>query len=536
MRSTATLALWLAALLGGCNDSTVAVTNDNPTGTVGGMVVDAATQMPMMGATVKLVSGGNTLMAATQMDGTFAVPKVPVGSFIVFISNMGYGTAQFDSSLFSGSALPVKNPVATLGPIGLVKADAQFNVRLVDETGAPVPMVNVVGRATSAAYVDFSGGDGNGRGALSFTAKSGADGLAQFTGLPEYATVAEWVNTNFVVDVPPVKVSGSESYSFLGVSQSFDLSNLTFSSNGAQQAPTILLAGPHTPLEVVGSNLVYLSGIPAFLDQTSQVAPNGPLTVVFNQAINPQTVRVAFLQEDAVTAAAATPMATVTTNLLSITPNQALVAGARYNVLIHADSALAPSAANVVSEFNVVAPFFVQQASGVTPTVNVNSVSKSINGNVQVTFTLNEPIGVGAANSGPISCVAFYEGANLDNGDPASYVGEYEAPSPVQCFSQGNPPPGMDVTAIFPIEQTQPGLVTGFASKWLININNTASVPATGPNSLACKPGVPIPCAGPQSGNKIHLIFSRLPVGQTVRRTNGQPVVEDSTKLVITIP
>jgi hypothetical protein len=525
------------AMSAGCGDSTVAAGNDNPIGTVGGMVLDAASQMPMTAATVKIVSGGDTLMAATQMDGTFAMTKVPAGSFIIEISSAGYTTARFQGNLAAVGETPAKNPVATLGPIGLIKADGKFNVRLVDESGAPVPMVNVVGRATSAAFIDFSNGDGVGHGALTFTARSGNDGLVQFTGLPEYPTVAEWVNTNFVVDVPPEKIAGTESYSFAGVSQIFNLANLTQSASDTQQAPTILLAGPHTPLEVISSNLVYLKGNPVFLDQTAQVAPNGPLTVVFNQAINPSTVRVAFYQEDAVALASATPMVTVTTNLLAITPNQALVAGARYNVLLHADSLLAPNVADVESEFNAVVPFFVQQASGVTPAVNVNSVSKVINGNVQVTFTLNEPIGIGAGNTGAIDCVAFYEGANLDNGDPASYVGEYEPPTPVECWAQGNPPPPMNVTALVPIEQPQqPGLTTGFASKFLVNINNTASVPPGGPNSLACKPGVPAPCSGPQSGNKIHLVFSRLPVSQTVRRTNGQPVVEDPVKLVITIP
>jgi hypothetical protein len=535
MRTTFTFALLLAAALGGCSSSST--TSDNPTGIVGGLVLDAASQSPLPSATVKIISGGNTLTATTQMDGTFSVSKVPVGTFIINIASAGYTTAQFEGSLSSPIQVAVKNPVVTVGPIGLIKADATFNVRLVSESGAPVPMVNVIGRVSAAAFIDFSSGDGAGRGSLSFTAKSGSDGLVQFTGLPELATVAEWANPHFTVDVPPTKIADSESYSFLGIQQSFNLSNLVFSSGGPAQAPTILLAGPHTPLSAQASNLVYLKGSPAFLDQTSQVPPDGPITVEFNQAINSSTVRVAFYNEDGITAAAAQPMVTVSTNLLTLTPNAALVAGARYNVAIHVDAALAPTVADVQTEFNTVVPIFVQQASGVTPAVNVNSVSKSVNGNVQVTFTLNEPVGVGAGSTAPIDCVAFYEGANLDNGDPGSYVGEYEPPSPVECYAQGNPPPPMNVTAIYPIEEVQlPGLFTGFASRWLININNTASVPQTGPNSLACKPGVPTPCAGPQTGNKIHLIFSRLPVGQTVRRTNGQPLVEDPSKLVITIP
>ncbi|HZS42512.1 MAG TPA: hypothetical protein VFF06_37035 [Polyangia bacterium] len=534
MRTISISALLAAAAIAvGCNDSTVAVTNDNPTGTVGGLILTANDQMPLAGVNIKIITGGLTLTATTQTDGTFLIPKVPVGNFVFNASLMGYTSAQFQSSLFNGSALPVKNPVQTIGPIGLIKADATFNVRLVDETGGPVPMVKVTGRTQRASYVDFTGGNPFGVGQQNFEVTSGPDGLVQFSGLPEYATVVGIVDTTFIVDVPPTKINGAEAYSFLGVSQSFDLSNLSF-SGGNPEAPTILLAGPHTQLSVIASNLAYVSNN---LTQTLQVPPNGPLFVEFNQAINPNTVRVVFYNEDGVTQAQAQPMATVTTNLLQLTPNQALVAGARYNVLIHVDSALnAPNSGQQLNEYNSVAPFFVQQASGVTPTVNTTSVTKTVSGGgiVTVTFTLNEAIGLGGQNSNPIDCVAFYEGVNLDNGDPANYVGEWSSNGAMQCFSQGNPPPGQNITVLRPIEAAPGGLVTGFASKFAIDINNS---PAAGTNPAACKPGDPVgSCAGPQSGNKIHLVFSKLPVSATVRRTNGQPVTDDPTKLVITIP
>src|SRR5207302_1644751 len=126
-----------------------------------------------------------------------------------------------------------------------------------------------------------------------------------------------------------IKISGSESYSFLGISVTFKLSNLGL-FGGNNQAPNILLAGPHTSLGVLGSNIPFLRGTGNFV-QSFTVPPNGPLTIEFNQAINPSTVRAVFYNEDGVTPAQAQPMATVSTNLLSMTPNQALVAGARYN-------------------------------------------------------------------------------------------------------------------------------------------------------------------------------------------------------------
>jgi hypothetical protein len=530
--------LLAAALLGGCNDSTVAVGNSNPLGTVGGMILDASTQMPLMMANVKVISGGVTFMGVTQADGTFSIPKVPSGPFIFNAGAMGYTTAQFSSTLFGAVGnFPVSNPIATVGPIGLIPATGAFNVRLVDETGAPVSMLKVSGRTDRANYVDFSEGNGFGVGSTAFDATSGNDGLVQFTGLPNYTDLGAFVSDDFTVDVPPTKVSGSESYSFLGLSQQFNLEHLNFNTNG--QAPTIILAGPHTPLAVLGTNLAYLAGLGVGgLTETQLVGPNGPINIEFNQAIDPNTVRVVFYNEDAATPAQAQPMATVTTNLLAMVPNQALTAGARYNLLIHVDAAIAPTVNTAVggAEFDTVVPFFVEQASGVTPTVNDTSVAKSVNpatGLTVVTFTLNEPIGVGQGNTNPIDCVVFYEGVNLDNGDPASYPGEWANNGQgLLCDSQVSPQPAMNATVLTPVEQSS--IITGFASKFSVNINNS---PAAGTNPAPCKPGIPVgSCAGPQSGNKIHLVFSKLPVGSTIRRTNGQVVTDDPTKLTLTIP
>lgn len=447
----------------------------------------------------------------------------------------GYTTARFAASLGNPGAAAGDHPVATVGPIGLLHTDGVFAVRLVDQAGAPTPMVQVVGHTRRAGYIDFSSGNGVGTGSASYQATSGPDGLVHFTGLPNLAPVGQYVDDSFTVDIPPLKVSGTESYSFLGLSVDFHLGHLGLGDLPAQ-APTIVLAGPKTPIAVQGSNIAFLLGTSNFVESPT-VPPNGPLTVAFNQAIDPGTVRVQFLAEDGFTPIPAQPVVTVSTNLLSITPSQALVAGARYNVLLHADAALSAGVNDIAgtTEFNRLAPFFVQQAAGVKPEINVNNITKATNGGiVSVTFTLNEPIGIGQGAAFPIDCVAFYEGVNLDNGDPALYPGEWSAGGGMICDFQGSPVPGMNITSLIPVEQTLFGLVTGFASKFIININN---VPAVGQNPAPCKPGVPVgACAGPQSGNKIHLVFSRLPPYQTVRRISGQPVTDDPTRLVLTIP
>jgi hypothetical protein len=502
---------------------------NNPTGSVGGLVLDAATQAPLASANISLIAGGQTLTAMSGMDGVFHVDNVPAGTFTLTISGSGYESAMFDGALFGAVGnQAVAGSSLTVGPIGLVKNSGELHVRLVDESGAPAPMVGVTA-LTEVRFVDFSNGSPHAVGAYSVTAVSGSDGLVALKGLPDYASLGAAVPSTIGVDVAPATVKGSESYSFLGLHATYDATMLDPSAS----APTIVLAGPHTPLQVVASNAALVANALDPENSLPEVAPNGPIYVTFNQAIDPSTVRVALYDEDGVTLAPTQAMAAVTTNVLAITPAQALVAGVRYNVLIHVDS-LTANGTQAPSEYNNLAPVFVEQASGVTPTVNANSVSKTVNGSITtITFTMNEPIGLGRGNPNAIDCVAFYEGVNLDNGDPAFYPGEWSATSgAMKCDFQGNPAPAMNITILTPIEQAP--TVTGFASKFSIAINN---MPAVGTNPAPCEPGIPVgACPGPQTGNKIHLVFSKLYPGATIRRVNGQPVVDDPTKLVITIP
>src|SRR5262249_30425789 len=129
--------LSLVLLLGivGCGSSgsnSVSVDNMNPLGTVGGIVVDRATEMPIAGATVTLVSGGATLTATTSASGVYALNKVPAGSFTMTISQMGYQTALIDDALNGAVGnFPVSNPAHTVRQIGLVANSGMFTVQLV---------------------------------------------------------------------------------------------------------------------------------------------------------------------------------------------------------------------------------------------------------------------------------------------------------------------------------------------------------------------------------------------------------------------
>jgi hypothetical protein len=512
------------ALIAGCQQSSGS--QADPLGSVGGLLVDAITQQPLSGATVTVVSGGQSFTAMSGADGAFSVPKVPAGDLIVTIADSGYLTATLTTTLdgAAGDTL-LTNPTATIGPIGLVKSDGTFTLVVVDEDGIPAPNVAVTARTVGAQYVDYSSGAPVGVGGMGVTATSGADGVVQLTGLPSYGALGAILDDQLDVDIAPAMV-GADSYQFYGLSTSYQLDDLA-----TVGTPTIVLAGPHTPLQVIATNLTYLEG--SFPVSVTPIGATGPISIAFNQAIDASSINVSFTNDDG-SPANNLPMATVHTNLLTLTPASALMMGSRYNLRLHVAAERAAHIADVTAEFDTTVPFFTAIDPAMAVSVNPTSVSKSTSGAggiVTVTFTLNEPIGLGQGYSFPIDCVAFYEGVNLDNGDPALYPGEYLAGQPPKCDSQVLNPPTQNITVLRPIEVPP---YTGFTKKFAIDINNT---PPAGTNHGACEPGIPVgSCTGPVSGDIIHLLFHELPPGSTVRRIDGAALPDDSLHMLITIP
>src|SRR6185312_7410333 len=245
MKQTNWIVCAMLAAVGGCSQG-VSVDNGNPSGTVAGVVLDATSEAPLMGAAVTVIAGSKTLTAMTDMNGQFAVGKVPAGTFIMSVSQMGFVTAQ------------------------------RTGVRqVVWQNGAPL-----------------------GEGAYEVSATTGMDGSAMFNGLPVYAGLVGLVDDSFTVSVPPTKIMGTEIYDFLGASFGFHLNGLVSS------AQVIHLAGPHTALTIVDSSIEYLRGYAgtttqAFTAPVGSLIPiNGPINIAFNQAIDPSSLRTEFLDGD----------------------------------------------------------------------------------------------------------------------------------------------------------------------------------------------------------------------------------------------
>ena len=546
MRNITIFAAAMMALGGGCSQG-VSVDNGNPSGTVGGVVLDASSEAPLGGATVKIVSGGSTRTAMTDMDGQFAVTKVPSGSFIMTVTQMGYVTAQITDQL-AGSVgnFPVHNPSQTVGPIGLLPATGSFTVHVVDETGGPVAGLQLSGR-THVRQVIFQNGAPFGQGGYEVSATTGMDGSATFTGLPIYGALAGLTADIDQLDVavPPTKIMGTEVYDFLGLVQPFHLNALQSS------AQVIHLAGPNTALAILDSNIDYLRGlaagtVPAFKAPVGSLIPiNGPINVSFNQAINPTSLRAQFLDADG-KLLTTTAMAMVSLNTVQITPSAALQAGKRYNLILHATPATS-AGTNNTAQLDTTAPFFTEPPAGANITVLPTSVQKQTpaSGPITVTFELSEPIGVGNGINAALDCVAFYEiagSSGFNNNATIPFQGDWKItngstpPTNLVCHQATGVVggPQINVTALQSLESTNPTanptLITGFSSRFQITIGLAPASSNAGPCIMVQNqmtfPGCVVPGA---AATTVHLIFSRQDPALTVKRVNGAPVPDNIT-------
>ena len=106
---------------------------ESMTGSITGVVIENATREPLPGANVIVV--GTTLGAATDLEGKFVIPRVPVGSYSVQASVIGF-TPMIETDVVVSSAKPARLEFALMEStieLGEVTVSASFFQKQTDK-------------------------------------------------------------------------------------------------------------------------------------------------------------------------------------------------------------------------------------------------------------------------------------------------------------------------------------------------------------------------------------------------------------------
>ncbi len=537
--------LFLCSAFACSNDAAVSVSNKAPLGVVGGIVLDAINEAPLAEVDIEVISGGRIVATAkTGADGLFSVGGVQAGTFFVNYKKSGYVTIpQFQGSLNGAVGnFPIDNPIATLPPLGLIPSTGTFTVKVLDDTAKPVAGVSLTARP-QIRYVEYSNGSRFQRGNYNVLAMTDMNGLAEITGLPDVVKLGTFTLNDvgiqneyyskldrLWIDVAPIKDPQSGVFQFLGLTTFFDM------SRPASQVPTISLAGPNDGLIVVDSNLEYLNGMNttssrAYTAQLGSVlAQTSPYYVLFNQALDGD-VRVQITDEEG-TIQPITLSAQVSGNLLIVTPMvtpMGPLPGKRYNLVLSVTALSSSGIQGSGKEFSATAPFWIQSMQpNVTASTGIGALKmerNAGNGDINLTFTLSEAVGIGGGSVSALDCVAYYEDADFDGDDAVEVRGEYGSGSNMSCEAVAG--------AVINVSQVRPVMSadtnsprTGFYTTWQVTVDRPNT---DGP----CLAGLGVDCVRPVAGKKVYLVFGKTESTSTVRRPDGKPV---SNVIEITIP
>ena len=77
------------------------------TGSIAGKVIDSDTHQPLIGANVMIA--GTELGTSCDMDGIFTISNIPVGSYTITVSTIGYSSiSRANVNIYSQRQTPLK--------------------------------------------------------------------------------------------------------------------------------------------------------------------------------------------------------------------------------------------------------------------------------------------------------------------------------------------------------------------------------------------------------------------------------------------
>lgn len=423
------LGLGLAACGDNKLDENLVVNNVAPMGSVGGQVLDATNDRPLAGAQVRVVSGDFNVTATTDGSGFFSVSDVPAsGPVMILVEANGMLTAETTATFAPAAGdYPLSNATLTVGPIGLQPSSGSFALWVYDENGRPAAGLTL-SITTNTRWLLYNDGAPLDRGMVTGFATVGTNGLATFTGLPDFWALGGKVSDYVKLIAPPYDADLDGFYEFPGGEYFYNILALD------NPQPTLVLQTdtdyPNT-LAIVASNISDLEewGSTTFIPDT--INPVGPINVLFNLPVQEESLSVEVWSEDGNTSFGSS--FTLNGRSLTIQFPTALptaTTGAEYNMLI---SAVAQTGDRLLyGGFN--AAFFVLDSA------NTEGVSASVAkedplpADTWYSITFSEPVGFGSPGT-PLSggnCVLYFGIYNIGDqpgtGDDAGEWGSTSCP------------------------------------------------------------------------------------------------------------
>ncbi|WP_428264300.1 hypothetical protein [Haliangium sp.] len=377
----------------GCGGDSLSVDNADALGTVGGVVIDATTRAPLAGVSVDVLAGGVYFEpVVTEGDGRFSFAEVPAGEFLVsFTGPAGYQAAWArDEIPSSAGEFPTGNAAVTVGPIGLIQADQNLRVRVLDDRGRPVNGYEIWMR-TFAQYLDFTTGRGVSAGETLASATTDPSGYASFVGVPNFFRIGPEADDTVEFLMPPRDEDSDGVNEYPGGQQSFRLRALT------DPAIDIFLEANFDPaLTIRTSNL---NGLTEVDPPPDILAVNDTIFVLFNAPVD-GLPDVAVTDEDD---QAVTPEVVVDADSLSIDFSaQPLAPGQEYNLTIQATS----TASGTRRDGEFAATFFTTRSG------NPLAAQATLLGTGEIEVVFTEPVGIGGGQGATLdgaNCVLFFD-------------------------------------------------------------------------------------------------------------------------------
>jgi hypothetical protein len=343
----ALVAMALAAA--GCGHEVTEVAASTPKGRITGKVLDLYGQA-LVGVEIRASNGATT---TTAEAGLFALENVTAGSTVGLAFRLsGYAPAYATAEVSSSAGnFPLGGGEVFVGPIRLEPTTGELTLNVIGYDGLAVAkLAGTLG--VTPGYLDFSrtGSADPGVGSIAVQA-TGRNGVLKFAGIPKVEDLASLesidLHAHYSVYVAPI-LNDDGTLRYGGATASFSALTLWIEP----WTRTLVLPAPEAklPVQIVAASIANLLDVPS-RGRDNLAGKAGPISVVFNQRINPDDLSVE-IRNDSSDPSASTrlPLTTEITPIgnqlrIALAPGSAFTDGMKYQLILQAHSADDPSAA-----------------------------------------------------------------------------------------------------------------------------------------------------------------------------------------------